>query len=165
MHRAEQLGADNQLKVFEGLHKAKAAIDKLTAIREVSIALAKDPAAAFSRTYAIWGWPFGAIFGAIAQVATYASLLGGLQSIKNMRSGGVAMGGTPGKDSIPALLQQGETVVPTESYDEHIDAVARSRDDDLSEGAGGDELHAYLEIDGQVIAEAVTEVQKRGRAF
>ena len=46
------------------------------------------------------------------------------------------MGGTPGKDSIPALLQQGETVVPTESYDEHIDAVARSRDDDLRRGSG-----------------------------
>ena len=63
------------------------------------------------------------------------------------------------------MLQQGETVVPTESYDEHIDAVARSRDDDLSEGAGGDVIHAYLEIDGQVMAEAVTEAQKRGRAF
>ena len=47
VHRAEQLGADKQLKIFEGLHKAKAAIDKLNAIREITIALAKNPAAAF----------------------------------------------------------------------------------------------------------------------
>ena len=92
MAQAEDIGANSKIKGLRAIAKVKAQIDKATAIYELTLALAKDPAAAFAKTYAVWGWPLGAIFGAIAQVATYASLIAGIASIKGMAQGGPCLG-------------------------------------------------------------------------
>lgn len=162
--QAEDIGANSKIKGLRAIAKVKAQIDKATAIYELTLALAKDPAAAFAKTYAVWGWPLGAIFGAIAQVATYASLIAGIASIKGMAQGGRVSGGTPGRDSVLTSLTPGELVVPTGNFEEVVDGVAASRNQDLS-GGETQELRVMLELDGQVVAERVTEIQKRNRAF
>ena len=157
-----QDASNSEIGIIRGLSKAKNAIDKLNAIREVTMALARDPTAAFAKTYAQWGWPLGAIFGAIAQAATYASLIAGLASIRKMAQGGVVSGGTPGRDSVLTSLTPGELVTPAGNFDEVVGAVAAARDQDTEHGQ---EVTLRVELDGEVLASAVTELQKRNRAY
>ena len=155
--------ATSQIGIFRKVGKAKAAIDKLAAIKELTMALAKDPAAAFSKTYAQWGYPLGAVFGVIAQVATYASLFAGLASIRNMAEGGRVTGGIPGQDSVATNLAPGEVVGPADSFDEIVDSVAASRAEDLA--GGGDNQDIVVELDGEVLARTVVELSRRNRAI
>ena len=160
--QAEDIGANSKIKGLRAVAKVKAQIDKATALYELALSLAKDPAAAFARTYAVWGWPLGAIFGAIAQVATYASLIAGIASIRKMAQGGVVSGGTPGRDSVLTSLTPGELVTPAGNFDEVVGAVAAARDQDTEHGQ---EVTLRVELDGEVLASAVTELQKRNRAY
>lgn len=164
LRAADRTGLLQRGRYWTKFHELKARLDKLAAVRELLMALASQPARAFSQTYANLGWPLGAIMGIVAQVATYAQIFAGLSSIRSMSRGGLARGGIQGKDSIPAMLKHGELVTPPESYDEHIDAVAQARDSDLAAAEGGDTT-VVLELDGSPIAEWVIEKGKRNRAF
>ena len=106
-----------------------------------------------------------AVFGAIAQAATYASLIAGIASLRNMAAGGVVTGGRAGQDSVGINAMPGELVVPTGNFEEVVGSVAAGRDSDLSDDEGGQELRAVLEIEGEVLAEKVIDIGRRGRAF
>lgn len=67
--------------------------------------------------------------------------------------GGMFMGGIPGVDSIPAVVQQREIIAPTRSFDEVVEGTARqrgfTREDD--EGAGGGTLRIELVPTGDFV--------------
>ena len=139
-------------------------IDKIDAIRTLMVALARDPIEAYSKTASQWGWPLGAIFGAIAQATVYASIISGIASLRSMAEGGRVRGGTPGKDSVLTNLAPGEIVGPADSFDEIVESVASSRDEDLA-GGGGESVPIVIELDGHVIAETVIEYARSNRAI
>ena len=155
--------ARSKIKIIQVLYRAKGAIEKIDALRTMAIALARDPTAAFAKTYAQWGFPLGAIFGAIAQAATYAPLISGIASLRSMAQGGRVEGGVQGQDSVLTNLAPGELVGPADSFDEIVESVAASRADDLA-GGGGDIQPIVLEVDGHVLAETVVELSRRNRA-
>ena len=156
--------AKSKIKILQQLFRAKAVMEKLDAIWTLSVALARDPTEAYTKTVAQWGWPFGAVMGAIAQAITYASLISGIASLRSMAQGGRVQGGVPGQDSVLTNLAPGEIVGPADSFDEIVDSVASNRADDLA-GGGGELLPVVLEVDGHVLAETVIELSRRNRAI
>ena len=156
--------AKSKLKIIQGLFRAKKVLEKLDAIYTLTIALARDPTEAYTKTVAQWGYPFGAIMGAIAQALTYASLISGIASLRSMAAGGMVTGGVPGQDSVLTNLAPGEIVGPADSFDEIVDSVASDRADNLA-GGGGESVPIVLEVDGHVLAETVVELSRRNRAI
>lgn len=82
------------------------------------------------------------IAAAAAFIAFGAEQMGDVMA---MASGGLVTGGTPGRDSVPILGMPGELMVPTQNFDEVVNAVAAARtggsyssgDGDGSAGGGG----------------------------
>jgi hypothetical protein len=88
------------------------------------------------------------IAGAAAAIAFGAEQVG---KVLAAADGGLIEGGIKGMDSVPALLMPGELVVPTQNYDEVINAVAASR---AGSGRRGDEessfAHLIVEFKGEI---------------
>lgn len=88
------------------LNMGKQAID--TALQMIMAEVAKGSAAAIS---AHAGIPFvGVALGLAAASAVASAIL----SFVNFAEGGIVTGGTPGKDSVPAMLMPGEMVIPAD---------------------------------------------------
>lgn len=99
-----------------------------------------------------------------AQIATIAAT-----AIQGFAKGGLAEGGTLGKDSIPAMLAPGELVVPRTNFDEVISAVSNQRAGVASaaegeEGSGGimEVLIGFKDEAFELIEEKLIERQRLG---
>lgn len=69
----------------------------------------------------------GPVLGGIGAAAAIAGSLERANKVRSMAQGGLVTGGIPGIDSVPLLAQRGELVVPTQNYEEVINAVRASR--------------------------------------
>lgn len=72
----------------------------------------------------------GPVLGGIGAAAAIAGSLERANKVRSMAQGGLVTGGIPGIDSVPLLAQRGELVVPTQNYEEVINAVRASRQAD-----------------------------------
>ena len=96
-----------------------------------------------------WSLAPAALLAAQAQ-SNYATAMGIINSAfypppTGFALGGLVQGGVQGIDSVPALLQPGELVVPTKNFDEVIRSVSQEREkNNLSSP-----IHINLNIDGQ----------------
>lgn len=100
-------------------------IGKAAAVANIVIRTAESAMAIYAgfSTIPIIGHALG-IAGAAAAIAFGAEQVG---KVNAAADGGLAMGGIPGVDSIPFLLQQGELVTPTKNYEEVVSSVAATR--------------------------------------
>lgn len=84
--------------------------------------------------------PFiGPALGVAAAAAVIAFGAEQIGKVTGLAEGGLALGGIPGRDSIPAMLQHGELVAPTSNFEEVIGSVRAKRE---AEKLGGDNLGA-----------------------
>lgn len=78
--------------------------------------------------------PYGIPPGIAAAAALTAYGLEQEAKVLRLSTGGIAMGGTPGRDSIPAMLKPNELVVPTTTFDDAVRAAGAIS----GKGGGGD---------------------------
>lgn len=80
-----------------------------------------------TRALAQYPPPFSGL-AAMSQAVAGAVQIAAIRS-QSLNQGGVVSGftGTPGKDTVPAMLTPGELIVPNQNFDEVINAVAQSR--------------------------------------
>jgi hypothetical protein len=80
-----------------------------------------------------------------------------VRNIKAMAQGGLAEGGIKGVDSIPAMLQHGELVVPRQNFDEVVGAVQRERTGETANGGLMQVLIGFKDDAFQIIEEKLVE--------
>jgi len=115
----ETLGRSGNRKLVEIAKAASIAKAIMNTAEGITKALAYGP---------FIGPPMAAAIGAAGAVQ-----IGTITGAK-FADGGMYFGGIPGVDSLPAMLQQGELVVPKKNFEEVISAVSRDRNE---ESAGG----------------------------
>lgn len=80
--------------------------------------------------------------------------------------GGLAMGGVPGIDSIPALIQQGELVAPVRSFEEVIGSVRAYREaQNMGMSGFGGQSSILIGFDGREASQVLTARQIEDRAL
>lgn len=143
-------------------NKKLAAIGKAAAIANIIVNTAQGVMAA---------WALGPIAGPILAplvAVAGAAQLATVNGVK-LEKGGVFMGGNIGVDSIPAVVQQGEIVAPTQSYEELIGSVRAKREaekinDGTGQGAGGN-LSLVVSYDSEEASQIVTVRQTEDSAL
>lgn len=111
------------------------AIGKAAAIADITIRTAQSAMAIFAGFSTI---PFIGVGLGVAGAA--AAIAFGAEKIANVTAaadGGIITGGTPGQDSVPAMLMPGELVVPTRNFSEVVNAVANQRAQQSPESTSG----------------------------
>lgn len=111
-------------------------IGKAAAITQITI---KTAEAAINAYNAFAFIPFiGPALGAAAAAAVVAFGAEQISDVTAAQTGGLVMGGTPGKDSVPFMLEPGELIVPKANFEEVVGAVSSSRGGEPAlAGAGG----------------------------
>ena len=114
------------------------------ALAEMALKLATEPPAAFSKTFATFGYPLGAVLAPLAFAATAAQIVSaqGAVSRVGFREGGIAQGGLPGLDSIPAMLAPGEVIIPEHNFEDLKTAI---------QSEGGQDINVKVFLDGREI--------------
>lgn len=103
--------------------KKMQAIGKAAAITNAVISTHEGAIKAYS---ALAGIPFvGPALGIAAAGALTAYGLERVRQIQAMATGGLVQGGSPYRDSVPAMLQEGELVVPRKNFDSVVESEAR----------------------------------------
>lgn len=93
----------------------------------------------------------------ISFVAAAAVATAGFVQVANIAGvqfaeGGLAEGGVPGVDSIPAMLQHGELVTPTQNFEEVIGSTRALREaEKLGGGMGGGEARIELSLKNNLV--------------
>lgn len=153
----EVQGAKSAANELVALQQSKNAtlksIGKVAAVASITISTAESAMNIYRgfSTIPIIGPALG-VAGAAAAVAFGAERIG---AVTAAAKGGLIEGGIPGVDSVPALLQQGELVVPRKNFDDVVGAVK-------GESSGGrDEeiLSALLSIDQKFSNPQTTIIQ------
>jgi len=149
-------GADDLVALTQSKNGALKAIGKAAAVGQIAIqsaTAAMNIYAGFS-TIPIVGVPLG-IAGAAAAIAFGVERTADVVAAAD---GGLITGGIPGVDSVPALLQRNELVVPAKSFEEVVGAVRKARggenDDDnnrqfsanVTIGFSGKEASQFLTV-------------------
>lgn len=129
------------------------ALRKATVLADLALALATEPAEAFSKTSAAFPFPIGPALGAAHAALLVVQLTSAASKAAGFNQGGPVTGGIPGRDSVPAMLSPGELIVPAVNYDEAVGAVADARNGD-DEG-GPMEFHVTVELNGEAVGRAV----------
>lgn len=129
--------SDELVKLQNSKSAELKAIGKAAAIAQITIGTAESAMNIYRgfSTIPIIGPALG-IAGAAAAVAFGGERIG---DVLAAASGGMVEGGIPGKDSVPALLMQGELVVPRKNFNEVVGAVQEKR-----EGTGNDAILSAL---------------------
>jgi hypothetical protein len=94
-------------------------LGKAAAVAQAALNIPQAASNAFTVGAKLGGPPTGAAFAAIATAVQLANL----QKISSQRftgfaDGGLVEGGTPGRDSVPAMLTPGEVVVPQKNFND-----------------------------------------------
>lgn len=100
-------------------------IGKVAAIANIVVKTAEAAMSIYAgfATIPIIG-PVLGVAGAAAAVAFGAEQVG---KVQGAAQGGLIEGGTPGKDSVPMMAQQGELVAPRQNFEEVVGSVAAQR--------------------------------------
>lgn len=136
-------GSDELVALTQSKNGTLKAIGKAAAVSQIAIqtaTAAMNIYAGFS-TIPLIGPALG-IAGAAAAIAFGVERTA---DVVGAADGGLITGGIPGVDSVPALLQQNELVVPSKSYEEVVNAVAAQR---TGNGGGNDVTNGLL---GQIL--------------
>lgn len=143
--------------------KELAAFGKASAIAQTTIATysGATKAAASAADIPFVGWALGPLVAAsfiAAGLANVASIAG-----IGFAEGGMMSGGIAGVDSIPAMYQPGELVVPTKNFDEVVDDAASRR----SGGSGADTtvLLQFNDDFGKVVEASIVKRQRQGTSI
>lgn len=75
--------------------------------------------------------------GLINTNAALSAAVVAAQTVQGFAQGGLVMGGVPGIDSVPAVLQQGEIVAPRQNFEEVIGSVRAQREANAIREEGG----------------------------
>ncbi len=128
-------------------------IGKVAAVANITIATAESAMNIFRgfSTIPIVGPALG-IAGAAAAVAFGAERIG---AVTSAATGGLITGGIPGRDSVPALLEPGELVVPKKNFNEVVGAVQG----DSKSMADEEMLNLLRSIDNKFSAPTQTVIQ------
>lgn len=117
-----------------------------------------------------FGFPVALAIGATLAAMTTAA---GLQAISVNAStqyppppatafalGGMAEGGTPNKDSVPAMLMPGELVVPKKNFEEVIGAVQTSRESRMAPSFAFqiEAMHFHGIVDAEAVADQIEPI-------
>lgn len=101
-------------------------------------------------------------------LASAAKVAGGINiaaiaasAIKGFADGGMYTGGIPGVDSLPALLQQGELVVPKKNFEEVVNAVAQNREG-TSTGGTMEVIVGFTDNAFEIIEQKIVERREFG---
>lgn len=116
--------AGELVALSQSKNKALAAVGKAAAITQIGIDTAKGAMAVYANfqtaiPYPPVSIPLG-IAAAAAVVAYGAERIG---QVTGAQDGGIIEGGIPGRDSVPALLEPGELVVPRRNFNDVVGAV------------------------------------------
>ena len=151
--KMEQQGFDDLKALRKGL-----------AIMNLGIDLATKPPEAYAKTSAAYPAPLGNILGIAHAALVAVQLTSALSKVQTMQRGGLVPGVSKGVDSVPALLEPGERVIPRSHADDVMDREARF----WAEGGAGGEakrIDITFELDGEVIAKRVIEYGTDQGAF
>ena len=142
---AAMQSAQNSLMMLQqaGVKEAGTLLKGL-ALAEMALKLATEPPAAFSKTFATFGYPLGAVLAPLAFAATAAQIVTAQGAVSRIgfREGGMVMGGIPGIDSVPAMLSPGEVVVPEHNYEDLKAAI---------QGESRGDINVKVHLDGKEI--------------
>jgi len=109
-------------------------IGKVAAIANIIIKTAESAMNIYNGFSTI---PFvGPALGIAGAAAAVAFGTEQVQKVNSAAAGGIMTGGTPGRDSIPAMLMPGELVVPTRNFNDVVNAVASRQN--VANAQGGD---------------------------
>lgn len=177
--QSQRLEALNQgLGAFAGLQRSKnkelQAIGKAAAITQIGIDTAKGALAAY--TNMIIAIPFPPVAIPLGIAAAAAVVATGAQSIADVVSaqrGGIVPGASMGGDSVPAILEPGELVVPRANFGEVVNAVAAQRIQDSpvassgvsAGGAAGGSAMITIGFEGQEAEKVLTARQVESRSL
>ena len=135
-------------------------IGKAAAVTQITIDTARTAMEAYSALASI---PYvGPVLGAAAAAAVIAFGAEQIGTVLGAQEGGVFQGGIANVDSIPALYTPGELVVPTQSYEEVVTAVADKRNNVGGEGGSGGEVRVVIEMNENA-AQIITAQQVENR--
>lgn len=166
------------LSAFSGLQRSKnkelQAIGKAAAITQIGIDTAKGALAAY--TNMIIAIPFPPVAIPLGIAAAAAVVATGAQSIADVVSaqrGGIVPGASMGGDSVPAILEPGELVVPRANFGEVVNAVAAQRIQDspvassgvATGGGGGGSAMITIGFEGQEAEKVLTARQVESRSL
>lgn len=107
----------------------------------------------------------GPALGIAAAAATIAYGVEQEQNVMAAADGGLITGGTPGVDSVPALLMPGELVVPQRNYDEVVSSVASNRNGSGGSGESTQNVNVSIGFDGREAAQVLTVRQNENKAL
>lgn len=133
--KGAKTAADELVKLQSSKSDELKAIGKAAALAQIAISTAESAMNIYRgfSTIPVIGPALG-VAGAIAAVAFGAERAG---EVIKAADGGLITGGIPGRDSVPALLEPGELVVPKRNFSEVVGAVQG--------GAGGADNAELLE--------------------
>lgn len=166
--------AKNREKIEERFAKKKAAIDRDIAEQERRYAIFQaiiNTAQAFTKALATFPPPISYIQAGIAAASGLAQVR--LIEAQAFADGGEVKGGTPGKDSVPAMLMPNEFVMTVDNMRKHGDLIRAIHKDRLPEYFGQNTTY-HVNENGQLVAEikslkkaiqAKREVTFRGEVF
>jgi len=139
------------------------AIGKVAAVANIGIKTAESAMNIFAGFSTI---PFIGVALGIAGAA--AAVAFGGERISNVlaaQAGGVATGGIPGRDSIPALLSPGELITPTQNFEETVTAVADQRLASEERDEEGVSQDIIIGFDGDEASQVLTARQNEDKAL
>ena len=127
----------NMLKIAEGfgakskaLQKAQAAHNLITKIKELTTETPLAAATAYNTTSQLFGLPLGPALGAIHAGLIFANSAAAVSKAKgaiSAQQGGIVPGAFTPRDSVPALLQPGEMIVPIGKPFQRVEADIEAR--------------------------------------
>lgn len=128
-------GTSELLPLVNSKNATLKSIGKAAAVADITMKTAQSAMNAFEgfSKIPIVGIPLG--FAAAAAVVAF-----GVEQVGNVlsaQSGGVVPGFNAGGDSIPSILQAGEFVVPRQSFEETVSAVADTRAQQSTQASSG----------------------------
>lgn len=152
---AAKSAADGLVQLSNSKNSTLKAIGKAAAITQIGIDTAKGAMSVYANFQTAIPYPPVSIPLGIAAAAAIVAY--GAERIGNVTSaatGGLIEGGIPGRDSVPALLEPGELVVPRKNFNDVVGAVGGEG------GAGNAEILAALQsIDQKISTPQTTIIQ------
>lgn len=139
LREAEQSDIGQFMKSAVAMQKSQnqtlKTIGKAAALTQIAIDTARGAMSAYNAFAFI---PLvGPALGLAAAAAVIAFGVEQAGAVTAAQTGGLVMGGTPGQDSVPFMLEPGELIVPRANFEEVVGSVSSARNPDDAGGGGG----------------------------
>lgn len=162
----------NELAQLQGSNnQTLKTIGKAFAIQEITWKSAQSAMSIYAGFVSALG-PFGIPLGIAGAAAALAFGAEQISRVVAARDGGVVPGFNRGGDSIPAMLQPGELIVPRSNFGEVVNAVADQRVQEspaassgIATGAGGQAVSVNIQFSGDNAEKFLTARQVEARSL